>query len=104
MAEHNPDTQSDIASDTREDLDEPPMFRVMLLNDDYTTMDFVIEVVRVVFKKSLEDATQIMLNVHRQGVGVCGMYPFEVAETKVDMVHALANEHGFPLKCVMEKE
>jgi ATP-dependent Clp protease adaptor protein ClpS len=86
------------------ELDEPPLYRVLLLNDDYTTMDFVIEVLRQVFHKSETEATQIMLNVHNQGVGVCGCYPMEIAETKVDMVDSLARERGFPLKCTMERE
>jgi ATP-dependent Clp protease adaptor protein ClpS len=86
------------------ELEEPPMYRVLLLNDDYTTMDFVVEVLRQVFHKSEEEATRIMLNVHNQGVGVCGFYPMEIAETKVDMVDSLARERGFPLKCTMERE
>ena len=104
MAEYNPDAEELIDSEISEETDEPPMFRVMLLNDDYTTMEFVVEVLRVVFLKPLEEATRIMLNVHRAGVGICGVYPFEIAETKVESVHTLAQEHGFPLKCVMEKE
>jgi ATP-dependent Clp protease adaptor protein ClpS len=87
-----------------ERTDEPPLFKVLLLNDDYTTMDFVVEVLRHVFNKPTDEATRIMFNVHRQGVGVCGMYPREVAETKVHTVHTLAREHGFPLRCTMEKD
>lgn len=91
-------------SETTEKTDEPPLYRVMLLNDDYTTMEFVVQVLRLVFHKSAAEATRIMLNVHRQGSGVCGAYPREVAETKVDTVHSLAREHGFPLRCAMERE
>ena len=80
------------------------MYRVVLLNDDYTTMEFVVLVLMQVFKKSVEDSTRIMLNVHRKGVGVCGVYTFEVAETKVETVNALARENEFPLKCTMEKD
>ncbi len=80
------------------------MYRVLLLNDDYTTMEFVIEILMVVFKKTAREATRIMLNVHNSGVGLCGVYSYEIAETKVDTVHAIAKEHGFPLKCTMEKE
>ena len=80
------------------------MYKVLLLNDDYTTMDFVVEVLVVVFHKSFESATEIMLNVHRNGVGLCGVYTYDVAETKVLTVEALARERGFPLRCTMEKD
>lgn len=77
---------------------------MLLHNDDYTTMDFVVEILIQVFGKSLEKATQIMLNVHNKGKGVCGIYPREIAETKVQTVHNLASKNGFPLKSTMEKE
>jgi ATP-dependent Clp protease adaptor protein ClpS len=83
---------------------EPPMFRVLLHNDDYTTMEFVVEILMYVFNRSPESAAQIMMNVHKQGVGVCGTYPHEIAETKVDTVHNLARESGYPLRCSMEQE
>ncbi len=104
MGEHEPGFQQEF--DVQEDIEvsEPPLYKVLLLNDDYTTMQFVVEVIMYVFHKSEEEATQIMLNVHRQGVGVCGVYPYEVAETKVETVDALAKQHGFPLKCTMERE
>lgn len=82
---------------------EPPLYRVLLHNDDYTTMAFVIEILMGVFKRNLADATRIMMNVHRKGIGVCGTYPYEIAETKVDTVEMLAKANGFPLKCSMEK-
>jgi ATP-dependent Clp protease adaptor protein ClpS len=82
---------------------EPPMYKVLLHNDDYTTMDFVVELLITIFHKSFEEATQIMLSVHRSGVGVCGTYTYEIAETKVETVHELASQRGFPLKCSMEK-
>ena len=104
MSEYNPEFEEDIASETESEISEPPLYRVLLLNDDYTTMDFVVEVLRSVFNKSMEEATRIMLNVHHAGAGLCGVFSFEVAETKVDTVHALAREHGFPLKSTMEKE
>lgn len=88
--------------DLREDF--PPMYRVILHNDDYTTMEFVVQVLVTVFGKSLEKASLIMLNIHNQGKGVCGSYTREVAETKVNTVHYLAREQGFPLKSTMEKE
>jgi ATP-dependent Clp protease adaptor protein ClpS len=104
MGRYNPELEEQQLSDVREELTEPPMYKVLLLNDDYTTMDFVVDVLKYVFYKSTEEATRIMLNVHNNGVGVCGVYPYEVAETKVNTVDALAREHGFPLKCTMEKE
>lgn len=104
MNDYNPETEGDVLTETRNDIAEPSMYRVLLLNDDYTTMEFVVEILMLVFSKSVEEATQIMLNVHRIGVGLCGVYTYEVAETKVDTVHALAKERGFPLKCSMEKE
>jgi ATP-dependent Clp protease adaptor protein ClpS len=104
MSDYNPGTEGDVSTTTREDVTEPPMYKVLLLNDDYTTMEFVVEILIQVFSKSVEEATRIMLNVHRIGVGLCGIYTYEVAETKVETVHALAKEVGFPLKCSMEKE
>ena len=101
---NNPETKEDVITETREDVTEPSMYRVLLINDDYTTMEFVVEILMLVFSKSVEEATQIMLNVHRVGVGLCGIYTYEVAETKVDTVDTLAKERGFPLKCSMEKE
>jgi ATP-dependent Clp protease adaptor protein ClpS len=104
MSGDKPDLEELIASETEEDVIEPPMYKVLLHNDNYTTMEFVVEVLLYVFHKRVEEATRIMLNVHQQDVGICGTYPFEVAETKVDTVHLLAREKGFPLKCSMEKE
>jgi ATP-dependent Clp protease adaptor protein ClpS len=104
MSQYDPDVEESVRSETDQEVDEPPMYKVMLLNDDYTTMEFVVEVLVYVFQKSAEQATRIMLNVHRSGVGVCGIYPFEIAETKVETVDNLARENGFPLKCIMERE
>ncbi len=83
---------------------KPPMYKVIILNDDYTTMDFVVEVIVKIFRKTLEKANKIMLNVHRRGKGICGIYTREIAETKIETVHTLAQAQGFPLKCIMEKE
>jgi ATP-dependent Clp protease adaptor protein ClpS len=104
MSEQRSQTEDEARSDQQVQLDEPPLYRVMLLNDDYTTMDFVVEVLKQVFHKSNEDAQRIMLDVHRNGFGVCGRYPREIAETKVDQVDSLSREKGFPLKCTMERE
>jgi len=82
----------------------PSLYRVLLLNDDYTPMEFVVLVLQDVFNKSREEAMRIMLHVHNQGVGECGVYPFEVAETKVTRVMDTARKNQHPLQCVMEKE
>jgi len=104
MSEHIPEIEEEVISETRDEIDEPPMYKVLLHNDDYTTMEFVVEILILVFRRSPEDAVEIMLNVHHKGVGVCGVYTYEISETKVNNVHALAKQHGFPLKCTMEKE
>ncbi len=104
MSQINPDIEEGIKSESDEEVAEPPLYKVLLLNDDYTTMEFVVEVLRYVIHKTIEEATRIMLNVHQNGVGVCGIYSYEIAETKVNTVDALAKENGFPLKCTMERE
>lgn len=100
----SPELEEDVISEVRDDIDEPSMYKVLLHNDDYTTMEFVVEILMIVFNKSSDDAVRIMLNVHHKGIGICGVYTYEVSETKVNSVHALARQHGFPLKCTMEKE
>ena len=82
----------------------PSMYKVLLLNDDYTPMEFVVHVLQRFFRKSEAEATEIMLKVHRQGVGVCGVYTYEIAETKVSQVMDLARKHQHPLQCTMEKD
>jgi ATP-dependent Clp protease adaptor protein ClpS len=82
---------------------KPRLFMVVLHNDDYTTMEFVIHVLEGVFNKSPEDAYRIMMQVHLQGKGACGAYPWEVAETKVDTVHEMARAEGFPLRATVEE-
>lgn len=104
MSQYDPDIKEKTSPESGTEVKEPSMYRVLLLNDDYTTMEFVVEVLMSVFSKSVEEATRIMLNVHREGVGICGVYPYEIAETKVNTVDALARERGFPLKCTMERE
>jgi ATP-dependent Clp protease adaptor protein ClpS len=102
MNEDKTDIRERVATGTREVVREPQMYKVLLHNDDYTTIEFVVDILMTVFQKSEEDAVQIMLNVHRKGVGLCGVYTYEVAETKVETVHTLAMENGFPLRCTME--
>jgi ATP-dependent Clp protease adaptor protein ClpS len=98
---------TDLGFDVKTESDEavayPDEFRVVLLNDDYTTMDFVVSVLVSIFHKSIPDATLIMLDVHRKGRGVVGTYSYDIAVTKVNQVHALARESQFPLRCVVEK-
>jgi ATP-dependent Clp protease adaptor protein ClpS len=98
-----PETKEDTDVKSRQDVSEPSMYKVLLHNDDYTTMEFVVQVLMLVFHKPIETATQIMLNVHQQGIGMCGLYTYEVAETKVETVIRMARENGHPLKCTMEK-
>lgn len=104
MPDADPAIKEHLGSETQDETTEPPLYRVLLLNDDYTTMEFVVQVLMTVFNKSVAEATQVMLSVHHRGIGVCGLYPYEVAETKVETVHALARERGYPLKCTMERE
>jgi ATP-dependent Clp protease adaptor protein ClpS len=83
---------------------KPAMYKVLMLNDDYTPMEFVVHVLERFFQKSREEATRIMLHVHRRGVGVCGVFTYEVAETKVTQVMDLARQNQHPLQCTIEKE
>ena len=101
MAANTPEYQEHLDNGT--DLREPRRFRVLLHNDNYTTMDFVVEVLESVFNKNAPEATRIMLNVHKQGIGVCGVFTAEIAETKVAIVHHLARRRDFPLRCSMEE-
>ena len=88
----------------RQEVKSPPMYKVFLLNDDYTTMDFVVDILEKVFHKQIVEATQIMLHVHNHGRGLAGVYTHEIAETKINTAHQLSHQKGFPLKCTMEKE
>ena len=98
------DTSGDVATKTRPKTQRPSLYKVLLLNDDYTPMEFVVLVLQRFFGKSAEDATQIMLHVHQKGVGICGVYTYEIAETKVAQVIEFARQHQHPLQCTMEKE
>ena len=85
------------------EIREPGEYKVLLHNDNYTTMDFVVKVLKSVFHKSNEEANQIMFNVHKKGIGICGIYTQEIAETKVYIVNQMATHNNFPLKCSMEE-
>jgi ATP-dependent Clp protease adaptor protein ClpS len=93
-----------LSTQTRVRTKKPSLYRVLLLNDDYTPMEFVVFILERFFNRSREQATRIMLHVHQKGVGLCGVYTYEVAETKVAQVLDLAKRHEHPLQCVMEKE
>ena len=90
--------------DTKPKPQKPSLYRVLILNDDYTPMEFVVLVLERFFQKGREDATRVMLHVHQHGVGECGIYTYEVAETKVTQVMDFARKHQHPLQCVMEKK
>jgi ATP-dependent Clp protease adaptor protein ClpS len=94
----------EILERTKQETKKPELFKVLLLNDDYTTMEFVVEILETVFNKPPAEAYRIMMAVHNQGHGLCGVYPFEVAETKVATVVDLARGSGFPLRASMEPE
>ena len=101
----DPRREGDVATRTRprEKLARPPRFKVVLYNDDYTPMEFVVQLLESVFQKSPSEATQLMLTIHRKGAGVAGVYVLEVAETKVATVHRLAEERDFPLRAGVEE-
>ena len=98
------DGRTGLVTKTRPKTKRPHLYKVLLLNDDYTPMEFVVHVLEKYFNKGREEATRIMLHVHHKGVGVCGVYTYEVAETKVTQVMDFARKHQHPLQCVMEKK
>ncbi|HEX2256541.1 MAG TPA: ATP-dependent Clp protease adapter ClpS [Afifellaceae bacterium] len=100
----NRGTGTAVVTRTRPKTKRPNLYRVLLLNDDYTPMEFVVHVLMRFFQKNQEDATRIMLHVHNHGVGECGVFTYEVAETKVTQVMDFARKHQHPLQCVMEKK
>ena len=93
-----------LVTKTRPKTKKPSLYKVLLLNDDYTPMEFVVLVLQRFFSKGHDEATRIMLHVHHKGVGICGVYTYEVAETKVTQVMDFSRQHGHPLQCTMEKE
>ena len=96
-------TREETVTKDREKLQEPPFYKVLLHNDDYTSMDFVVMILEMIFGKSTEEATAIMLNVHHQGKGVAGTYTREIGETKVTEVHQLSRKNQFPLRASLER-
>jgi len=94
-------TRADVKRRTR--TRQPPMYTVLMHNDDYTTMEFVVEALIAVFHKSPTEANRIMLHIHFKGAGVCGAFPYEIAETKLRKVHDMARREGFPLRCSLEQ-
>jgi ATP-dependent Clp protease adaptor protein ClpS len=99
-----PDSGTSVVTKTKPKTKKPNLYRVLLLNDDYTPMEFVVHVLERFFNKDRESATRIMLHVHHHGVGECGVFTYEVAETKVTQVMDFARKHQHPLQCVMEKK
>ena len=97
------DGQVGVATKTRAKSKKPSQYKVLMLNDDYTPMEFVVMVLKRFFRMDLEQATRVMLHVHQRGVGVCGIFPYEVAETKVTQVMDCARENQHPLQCTLEK-
>jgi ATP-dependent Clp protease adaptor protein ClpS len=100
----DPRREGEVATRTRQKLARPPRFKVLLYNDDYTPMQFVVAILEKIFEKGPSAATQIMLQIHNAGLGVAGVYTLEVAETKVAMVHGAAEQRGYPLRAGTEKE
>jgi ATP-dependent Clp protease adaptor protein ClpS len=104
MAKHQHDVEGEVLEQTRQETQKPSMWKVVLLNDDYTPMEFVVFLLEAIFEKSPAEAYRIMMLVHTQGRATCGVYPFDIAETHVAKTEALAQQAGYPLKAVMEEE
>ena len=98
------DGNTGVIIETRPKTKKPSMYKVLMLNDDYTPMEFVVHVLERFFAMTTEQATEVMLSVHRRGVGICGVFPYEVAETKVTQVMDFARQHQHPLQCTLEKD
>jgi ATP-dependent Clp protease adaptor protein ClpS len=97
-------TPCEMVVDPQSVVQEPDLYQVVIHNDDYTPMEFVVRILQEIFNKTLDDANKIMLEVHKNGMGLCGVYPYEVAETKVNLVDNTAKSLEYPLKCALEKE
>ena len=103
-ADREGDGRTGLVTKTRPKTKKPSLYKVLLLNDDFTPMEFVVHVLEKYFNKGAHEATRIMLHVHHKGVGICGVYTYEIAETKVTQVMDFSRQHGHPLQCTMEKE
>ena len=103
MSKRETDNDREVVVETKKKLKRPSLYKVLLHNDDYTTKEFVVQVLQYVFHKDQTAAVQIMLHVHKTGIGVAGVYTFEIAETKVTLVESLAKQHEYPLMCTMEE-
>jgi len=101
---HDDDGDTGLVLKTRQKTKKPSMYKVLMLNDDYTPMEFVVHILERIFSKTQDEATQIMLHVHQKGVGVCGVFTYEVAETKAAQVMDLARKNQHPLQCTIEKD
>jgi len=101
---NGPEFKDDVKLKTRKRVKTPDMYRVIIHNDNFTTMDFVVEILIKIFHKPAAEATQVMFDVHRRGKGVAGVFTYDIANTKVSQVHQLARQSEFPLKCSVEKE
>lgn len=104
MTDNEFDTDGSVDTKSRQQVQRPRKYKVLLHNDHYTSMEFVVEILTRIFRKSEPESVEIMLHVHERGVGIAGVYPYAVAETKVENVHQSAEANGFPLKCSMEPE
>jgi ATP-dependent Clp protease adaptor protein ClpS len=104
MPNYDPDLDDAVITESKKKLKKPPLYKVLLHNDNYTTMEFVVYILVDIFHHSQSDAFRIMLQVHTKGLGVAGVYTYEIAETKVARVASIAREHEFPLLCTMEEE
>ena len=103
MSRRENEFNPEVITETEKKLKRPPLYKVLLHNDDYTTKEFVVQILQCVFHKEQTEAVQIMLHIHRNGIGVVGVYTHEVAETKVKLVESLARQYEYPLKCSMEE-
>lgn len=104
MAIPNGKSDSGILEKGKARLTPPPLYKVILINDDFTPMDFVVDILKIFFSMSEERATQLMLKIHHEGSGVCGVYPNDIAATKVQQINEFSRQHQHPLMCVMDRE